>query len=625
MTKQYTSKDIQVLTDREHVRKRTQVYLGNMSETIYSIPIFNIKGNIFKIEEISFIPAAYKAVGEIIDNCIDEFAQINNKNKTLRIDAHPEVGEYTITDNGRGIPIDKHETGNYTPEVALSSLRSGRNFEDELTKGVIGQNGVGSACTNYCSEYFNVDIHRDGKRYRQKYFNGAETSTKPSIRKGSEKKTGTSIEFKLDGTIFSNVSLPNVLIENRAIEIALTNPGITTEYNGKSFKFKKGFHDVVKNISNNYFRFELDGDEFFVIFDVYEGIDEKIFSWVNSSLLFDGGICNTQFLNAFCDKVISQLEREAKKNKCVVTKNDIRQNLLILGNLRISNPEYDAQSKTRLTGPQRRKEMDQLLDNGWSSFNRKNKDWLNEVLQRAIVRHHSSANKKALKDHKKNLSKKVPGLVDATSKDRSETKLFVTEGLSAASQIIQVRNPKIHGSYPLTGKINNVYGSSISQLLKMGKITDLLTALGLVPGQKAIRDDLNFGKLIIATDADVDGGSIFNLLINLFYQFWPELFDPDQTPFIHRIVTPNIIASKGNKKKYFTTREEFDKVSPKYKNWNVTYIKGLGSLSKEDYEELLMDDQYLLPVVDDGNIKNILNLLFSDNVDARKKWLQGGS
>lgn len=616
----YDADDIKVLSDREHVRLRTQVYLGNTKMASYEVPLFH--NNELEIKEVSFIPAVYKAVGEIIDNSIDEFAQINIANKYLKIEANPVLGTYSISDNGRGIPIGKHATGKFTPEVALGSLRSGRNFEAELEKGVIGQNGVGSACTNYCSTEFSVDIHRDGKRYRQTFSDGALHISRPSIRAGGT-KTGTSISFQLDGDVFEETSLPSELMENRAIEIALTNPGVTTEYNKKKYKFKKGFDDIVKKISSHYFKFETDGIEFFVIFDVHDGIDERIFSWVNSSLLFDGGLCNTQFLNAFYDRAVKHLASQAKKQKCEVTKNDVRRNLLVLGNLRLSNPEYDAQSKTRLTGPNLRKEMADLVEAQWATFARKNKDWLNEVLERAIIRHHSHANKKAVKEHQKNLKKKVPGLIDATSTNRFECQLLITEGDSAASMITQAREPRTTASLPLRGKINNVYGTTVAQVLNMGKVTDLLTAIGLIPGQRALRSELNYGKIVVATDADVDGGDIFTLLINLFYTFWPELFDPDYDPIVYRLVAPNVCAVKGNKRIHFPTRAEYEKVKGRYKGYTINYYKGLGSMVKADWEMILSGEtNTLVPVVDDGKMKETLKLLFGPDADARKEWLQ---
>ena len=620
--KEYTSEDIQVLSDRDHVRLRTQIYLGNTEPTSYPIPVFTDKG--FEVANVEFTPAVYKAVGEIIDNCLDEFAQTSITGKQISIKAHPILGMYTISDNGRGVPIEKHKTGPYTPEVVFGQLRSGRNFTNEKEAGVIGQNGVGSACVNFCSSDFRVTIHRDNKKYTQTFSNGAENISKPSIRKSVTPKTGTSIEFQLDGGVFKDIALPEQLMENRAKEIALTNPGVLVEYNNKRFKFKRGFEDLIKKISSDYFKFQAPGIEFYVIFDVNSELDEQVFTWVNSSLLFDGGICNTQFLNAFFEKTVTHLEREAKKAKCEVTKNDVRNHLLVIGNLRVADPQYDAQSKTRLTGPNLRKEINTMVDTWWSTFTKKNKTWLAAVLDRAMVRFHTNANKKAIKEHQKNLTKKVPGLIDATSKNRWETQLLVTEGLSAARMITQARNPRIHGSFPLTGKINNVHGTTVAQLLKMGKVTDLLSAIGLVPGQRALRSELNYGRVVIATDADYDGSDIMTLLINLFYTFWPELFDPNYDPFIYRLVAPNVVAAKGNKRVHFTTRTEYENVKSRYKNgWSINYMKGLGSMIGKDWEMILSGEtDTLIPFVDDGKMRTTLELLFGNNVEERKKWLQ---
>lgn len=619
--KEYTSEDIRVLTDREHVRLRTQVYLGNMTLTSYKIPIF-LDGK-FKVENVEFVPAVFKAVGEIIDNCVDEFAHTDGDSKKLTIEAKPAEGAYTISDNGRGVPIDKHEVGKFTPEVVFGSLRSGRNFKDEKEVGVIGQNGVGSACTNYCSSTFEIEINRDGKRYTQKFTNGAEEVSKPSIRNTGSSKTGTSVAFVLDKDVFESTSLPESLMHNRAMELALTNPGVSVDYNENKYKFKKGFDDIIKQISNNYFKFDNHNMDFYVIFDVNKGVDEQIFSWVNSSLLFDGGLCNTQFYNAFVSRTIAHLEKDANREKCKVTSNDVRRNLLIIGNLKIANPQYDSQAKTRLTGPNLRTEMAAFVEECWSSFSRRNKEWLQAVLEEAMVRHHNDANTKALKDLQKS-RKKIDGLVDATSKNIFERQLLITEGDSAASMITDARDPKTTAALPLSGKVNNVYGSTIAQLLKMGKMTDLLSAIGLVPGQKAVRSTLRYGKIIIATDADVDGGDIFTLLINLFFQYWPELFDPDYEPIVFRLLAPNVALTKGDKRVHFVSRSEYEKAKDQYKGWTVNYYKGLGSMASEDWEMILSGKtNTLTPIQDDGKMKEVLTLLFGEDAEQRKKWLQG--
>lgn len=619
MVKKYTEKDIQVLSDRDHVRLRLPIYAGNTEVCSFEIPLFI--NNTFSISEVKFAPATYKVINEIIDNSLDEFSHITQKDKVLKIIAEPLNGKYSIQDNGRGIPIGKHEIGKYTPEVVLSSLRSGRNFISDKETGVIGQNGIGASMTNFCSKSFDVTVYRDHSRYIQHFEDGCSVIKKPKITSISSKKTGTQIDFILDETVFKQVALPETLIENRAIELAMLNSSIGVEYNTKKYKFKNGLDDIVKNISKSYFKFELNRMEFFIIFDLHTGNDEKMFTWVNSSLLFDGGMCNVQFMNGFVDKVMSTLEKDAKKNKCEISRVDIKPNLLILGCLKISNPEYDSQAKTKLIGPNLKKEFVEMIDSQWSSFSRKNKDWLNKILQRSIHRFSNSENDKAIKLHKKNLTKKVAGLVDATSKYRKDCRLLITEGLSASSAIVASRDPKTIASFPLTGKINNVYGATNTELLKMGKITNLLSAIGLVPGQSVDKNELRFGKIIISTDADFDGSDIMAILVNLFFQFWPELFDKHSTPVIHRLIVPNIVASKNGKRIHFTTKQEFEKVKEKYKGWTIEYMKGLGSMIKQDWDMILSNDDYLISIVDDGNMKNTLELLFGNDVNARKEWL----
>lgn len=622
MKTSYTDKDIQVLSDFEHVRKRVNIYLGNNHLATYTIPLFNGQ---FKIEQISFIPAVYKAINEIIDNSIDEFAQIDKKDKILKISANTLLGTYTVTDNGRGVPITKHEIGKYTPEVVFGSLRSGRNFGDKRDVGVIGVNGVGSSCVNAVSIDFQIKINRDGKVYRQVFENGAEKVSKPLIRKTQSKDTGTEVTFTLDPEVFEDITLPETLVHNRAIELSLTNPDVTVEYDGHKYRYPRGFDSIIPQLGNHkYFKFHYNGSiEFYVVFGLNDEIDEEIFTWVNSSLLFDGGLCNTQFLNAFFDKVVKHLQPSAKKHKAEVTKNDAREGLLVFGNLKISNPEYDSQSKTRLTGPNLRKEMQDMVESQWKTFARQNKDWLDTVLEKSLVRHHTKANKEAIKEHQRSLRKKVPGLVDATHKVRGMCQLLITEGLSAASMITEARDPKTTASLALTGKVNNVYGMTPAQVLKLGKLTNLLAAIGLIPGKKAVRGELRYGKIVIATDSDHDGDDIFTLLINVFYQFWPELFDPNYDPIVYRLVAPNVVAKKGKQRVHFCNRKEYEARKGKYRGWEIIYAKGLGTLSRLDWNMMLSGKtDTLIPIVDDGNMKEVLRLLFSPNAENRKVWLQ---
>jgi DNA gyrase subunit B len=295
--KTYTADDIQILTDREHVRLRTAIYLGNVHPSGYVIPLLTETNLVTKYVE--FVPAVYKAIGEVVDNALDEFAQITSKNKVLKLTADPEKGLYVVSDNGRGIPIDtkmeaigKTQKEVYIPELALSRLRAGRNFTDDKEIGVIGQNGVGSACTNFCSSSFEVIVTRDNKKYYQKFTDGANVISKPKIIEAINTPSGTAVKFQLDKTVFKNISLPEELMRNRAIEIAMTNPDITVEYNKETFKYKNGFKDFINQIAKDKTHYRIDINEgniqgqIFVIFDAHDGQDEQMFTWVNSSLMF---------------------------------------------------------------------------------------------------------------------------------------------------------------------------------------------------------------------------------------------------------------------------------------------------------------------------------------------------
>lgn len=626
--KKYTGADIQALSDREHVRMRTQIYLGSMSPTEYTIPLLT-KGT-FTLKKVEFIPAVYKAIGEVVDNALDEFSQITSKIKLLKLDAKPDIGWYSVGDNGRGIPIDTHKTGKPTPEVALGSLKAGRNFTNDKEVGVIGQNGVGAACTNYCSSQFDVTIHRDGKKYTQRFVDGADKVSKPKVSPVTSSSTGTEVQFQLDPLVFKDVALPDELIQNRAIEIAMTNPDVTVEYNGNRYRYKRGLLEFASAVADGkqLITFELNEPnvtgEIYFILNAHDGDDEQIYTWVNSSLLFDGGKFNTQLFNAFFDRVGGTLEKEAKKTKTEVTRNDMRRGLLVLASLKVKNPEYDSQAKTRLTGPDLRREVVDMFDTNWKLFTKRASDWLTSVLEHAQERHHKQKDKEAQRDAEDAIKKKIriDGLLDATSKNRSLCQLLITEGDSASSQISEARDPETTAALALSGKINNVYGATIAQVMKMGKIKDLLLAIGLVPGKRAVRSTLNYGRVVISTDADYDGDDIFTLLVNLFYKFWPELLDPNYEPFLYRLVAPNVCLVKGKQRIHFTRRVDYEKVRDRYKGYEVQYYKGLGSMECADWEMILSGktDTYI-PIISDKRFDETMELLFGDDADARKEWL----
>lgn len=634
---EYTSKDIEILSDRDYVRARTSIYLGNTNVETRTYPL--LSADTLTEREFTFVPAALKAVFEIIDNCVDEFRHINIPNKTLTIQADCVNGKYVISDNGRGIPIDVHKSGKHTPEAALASLKAGRNFVKGKQKGVMGQNGVGAACVNYCSTAFQVDIIRDGKHYSQTFKDGCSVIDEPVIKKTKSKSTGTTITFTLDPAVFGSVALPDELIRNRAIEIAATNPGTTVTFQGEKYMFVNGMSDVIDRLTTGCttkpVKFKLDSTakaegEFYVVVNNAPASSERIYTWVNSSLLTNGGICNTQFFNALSSKITDYVN---KKNK---TQDDpvnaaayIKQHITVLAYLNVSDPDYDSQAKTRLTGPNIRRELDAMIEQQWGSVQSKLTNWMSNIAATILASQAIHDNEKAVDEFDKQQAKvararkPIEGLLDANSKDRSKCSLLITEGLSAKSQICAVRDPNTIAAFALTGKINNVHGCTPAQLLKMGKLADLLMCIGLTPSKAADRTKIRYGKLVIATDADYDGGDIFALLVNLFFQFWPELFDSNSAPVVYRLVAPNVCAVKGSKRVHFATRDEYEAVASKYKGYQINYFKGLGSMSKQDWEICLQNVTAWIPITNDhGKMKEVLDLLFGSDSTSRKQWLQ---
>lgn len=614
------------LSDRDHVRLRTSVYLGSMSEETFNGPIFSSEA--FTVGKITFIPALVKAFNEIVDNAVDELTSIKRRNKCIDITVDEDEQTITVADNGSGIPLDKRSNGRYRPEVALSTLRAGSNFDDDKkTAGIIGTNGVGSACTNMCSTHFEVTIHRDNKVYRQVFLDGTNVIKDPTIKADSSGKTGTSITFTPDPTVFGHDELPMVALRNRAYEVAIANPDITVTFNGEKIRYKKGLTELADEISDDYFMFTDAYDDgtsfqFIVVPNYHTSRTETMLTWVNSSLLYDGGICNTQFLNAFTDKVIKHLETRAKRAKIVIDKDDVTRGLLVLGNLKLIAPSYDSQAKTRLKGPSTRKQVDAMIEEQWAAFLRKNKTLIESVFQTSYDRYHRKANAKAVEQHQKS-APKIEGMLEASNADRSKCILFVTEGDSARANIRQVRDPKLHAALPMSGKINNVHGATVAQVLAMPKVADLLKAVNLTPGKIVDPYLMRYGQIVLAMDADTDGSHIVTLFTKLLYQFWPELFNPEN-PKVFRLVTPNVVAYKGKERVHFPTAAEFQAVESKYANWSKKYMKGLGTLTIDDWKMVLADlDKNCLAIVDDGNLKETLDLHFGDDVEWRKAWLMG--
>lgn len=619
------SDKIKKLTEYQHSRLRTEMYLGSRSLHTQDVILYSEEYKPF-IKEISWVPALYTAFREILDNACDEVIG-HKQGDAIDVTFDEKELSFSVEDNGRGIPIDYDKNHDmYLATLALSHARAGRNFEERGE--IAGTNGIGAAATNFVSEWFTLEIYRDGKKFFQEFKEGFPIADEliikdPKISKSS-RKSGTKITCKLSRQVFKDITLPLEFVKSRVIEVALSNPNIKFTFNGERIKIKGKIENTLFGTSVS--SIEVKEDKFsskFFIVPAFECESEFIHTIVNNIPAFNGGSHIDSFRRSFYKGLLQSLERESKRRKLYPNNNDVQANLLIFNITRMHAPNFDSQSKTRLINEEPDKIVRKHLEQEglYKDIIRKNKEWIEQIYQRCADRTQRKDQSELEKLGKKILRNKVPKLIDANGKDREKCIIFLAEGDSAIAGVTNVRDPAIHGGLPLRGKILNVFDENPKKVLDNGALTDIMNSIGLCVGQKADREKLRYGKIYLATDMDPDGANIAALLINFFYKFWPELFDPKQAPLVYVFQTPFLIGESGKEKKYWYAHNAHEYDPVKHKQWKITRAKGLGTLTKEDWKYSLQNPE-LVPIVDDGKMKDALELIFSSTgADKRKEWI----
>jgi DNA gyrase/topoisomerase IV subunit B len=615
------------LTEAGHVRVRPEMYLG--SRDPHTQVVLKYENGQPYAEEQTWIPAVFTAFREILDNSLDEVAG-HGYGDRIDITYDPSTMVFSVADNGRGIPIDFNEEHQvHAATLALSHARAGRNFGE---RGQLrGTNGIGASAVNFCSEWFHLDIERDNQSFHQEFSEGPSLDSDlvvkpPSIkRKNTAKATGTRVTFKLSSQVFKYMTLPEEFLKARIYEVALCNPKIKIYYNGVKVTVKTGLE---KNLFPGIKPIHIGVQEgsftsdFWLVPNFFED-GEHQHSLVNSIPAFDGGVHMDTFKRYFFSGLLTALERESKKRKLQPNRSDLADGLLLYNITTMDAPNFNSQAKTRLNNEETSHQVKKALDDPdfFKNIIKKYGDWIDAVYARCAERTMKKDAAEASKLAKKVLRSKVAGLMDASGNDRSKCILFLAEGLSAISGMASVRDPKIHGGLGLKGKVMNVHGAPIKEVLEDGALQDIMNAVGLVPGQKAKRENMRFGKIYIAHDMDPDGLNIGALLTNFFYTFWPELFDPKDEPVVHIFMTPFIIAEKGKQRKYWYSDNHQDFDPDQYKGWSITRAKGLGTLTEEDWAYSLAQPK-LFALTDDGQMEQSLDLIFNGKrADDRKSWI----
>lgn len=603
-----TDNEIKILSDREHVIKRSGMYIGSSAYEAHERFVFG------EYRSISYVPGVIKIIDEIIDNSVDEAIRTNFKyaNKiSVNIDKH----KVSVSDNGRGLPqamvITPEGESIPGPVAAWTRTKAGGNFGEDAQRMTGGMNGVGSSLTNIFSSLF-IGKTSDGKNeITVNCSNGAENISH-SIKKSSY--TGTAVEFTPDFSHFetNEISLDDMtIVHDRLQTLSVVFPDIEFKFNGK--KLAGGFKKYAKQYDESAIIQEQDNCSI-AICRSPDGF--RHLTYVNNIHTKNGGHHIDCVMDDICEGLIPAIKR---KYKIDVTKARIKECLTVVMFVRnMSNMRFDSQTKERLTSPFGEIRSHIQLDSKkmYTSI-MKNEDVLMPIIEAALARKLAAEKALETKAAKKASKAKVAKHIKPNKygHENSETTLFLTEGDSAIGYLIETRDRELHGGYPLRGKFRNTWGLSAAEILKNKEAFDICAITGLVIGSPA--EDLNYKNIAIMTDADVDGtGSIYPSLL-AFLSNWPELFEQGRILFVK---TPVIIATKGKNQEWYYNLDDYNKDKDKLNGYEIRYIKGLGSLTRDEYELVINKPNYdvvRLP----GNWKELFTMLMGDDADLRKDWM----
>lgn len=604
--------NFKMMDDREYMLHRPEIFIGSMQESIYN-NIFN-----FKYQSKKYVPALVKIIEEIIDNSVDATIRSNFK-EGLNIGVTIKDNGFgswfvEVTDDASGIPVELHD-GKYQAELCWTRPRAGSNFNDD-GRVTIGRNGVGSACTNFFSKSF-LGISGNGKECVTVETNDNCLNITTTHSRCSTK--GTTVLFYPDLERFgvSNICDDIIdVIKDRLTNMAICYPKISFRFNDERI--------IIKNPTQlgklfNEDAISLEDDNYNIVISP-SGDDEEFrhLSYFNGINIKNGGNHIDYFLNGLCSELLPMIKR---KWKIEVMPNQIKQHLLIAFWIRnFPNLKFDSQSKERVTNTNG--EIKSFMNVDFNKLAKKviaTDAIINPAIESILRKKESLEKRAATNALKKAEKKKILGHISANDKNPENKILYIAEGLSAVSELLSTRDPKYHGGYPLRGKVLNTHGMSFPEILKNKELAELIAIIGLDINDDSIRDEnggliLNYGRIAILTDADADGVDIYCQLIN-FLSRWKGLFDEGR---VVRVNTPLFVCTKKSKPtKYFYTFDEYN--SQSLVGYDVSYIKGLGSLSRPDYKETVIMNPNLDIVK--LNDTDILDMIFGDITDEKKGWL----
>lgn len=631
----YKASNIQVLEGLEAVRKRPSMYIGDTAQR-----------------------GLHHLINEVVDNSIDE--ALAGHCDFIKLTIH-EDGSVTVADNGRGIPVDEHPKLKIPAvEVVLTKLHAGGKFDKDSYKVSGGLHGVGVSCVNALSIFFSAEIHRDGSIYKMEFEKGA---TKVPLKEiGKSNETGTIIRFKPDDEIFTQTTeFKFDIIADRMRELAFLNPQITVQIIDErvddaddesevTFHFAGGVKDFVRYLDESRESFmdepifiagEMENVPVEVAMQYNSSYTENVHSYVNNINTREGGTHISGFRRALtrCFKTYAEKNNIIKANsKIQISGEDFREGLTCVLSVKVAEPQFEGQTKTKLGNSEVQSAVEVILYEKLTEFLEQNPKTAKKILEKVVV---AAEAREAARKARQLIQRKsvmsgggLPGkLADCSIKDPAHSEVYLVEGDSAGGSAKMGRNRSFQAILPLRGKILNVEKAKINKILENKEIQAMITALGTGVGheEEFELEKLRYHKIIIMTDADVDGSHIRTLLLTFFYRYMHPLVERGHV----YIATPPLyrITASRSELQYAWDDETRDKIIRELKKakkkFDVSRYKGLGEMNPEQLWETTMDPEtrtlQLVTIDNAAAADKMFSTLMGGDVEPRREFIERNS
>jgi len=622
MAQEYTAKQIQVLKGLEAVRKRPAMYIGSTD-----------------------IHGVHHLIYEVVDNAVDE--ALAGYCTDIEVIIHDNL-VVSVEDNGRGIPVDIHPTQHRPAvEVVMTTLHAGGKFDRDSYKVSGGLHGVGVSVVNGLSEWLVVEIHRDGQRYTQKYERGVPANDLQEL--GSTDRRGTIVSFMPDSEIFEKVDYQYEVLAQRLRELAFLTKGLKIVFEDQRaqkprrqvFQYEGGIVSFVKYIDTAktllmpqpiFIQAEKDGVQVEVAIQYTDGYAENVFSFANNINTIEGGTHLIGFKAALTRTINNYAAQNNlfKKERVTLGGDDVREGLTAVISVKIPEPQFEGQTKTKLGNSEVKGIVEAVVGDGLKEYLEENPSIGKTVVEKTLAAYAAREAARKARDLARRKtaleSASLPGkLADCASRDPRVSELYLVEGDSAGGSAKMARNREFQAILPLRGKVLNVEKARPDKVFSNEEIRTIITAIGTGAGEFDLAK-ARYHKIIIMTDADVDGAHIRTLLLTLFYRHMKPLIEAG---YVYIAQPPLFKLKKGKKEVYAFADEDRERVLKDWGGNDGVYIqryKGLGEMNPEQLWETTMDPEartiLKVDIPDAVEADRIFSILMGDEVEPRREFIQ---